>query len=318
MTLNQKLNGYRLIVQISIMIMFTLCKLKVKDFTKLPRVYINHKLQPGEEIQLDLRTHHYLRTVLRIGKDGFFRLFNENYGEYLSSWSPYQNKLQDKAIILEQICKPFIRTTPSFTLYFTPIKNSKLKSLLDSCTQFGVRDFVPVATQNMVCHYDDFDAFSNRLRESVEQSEQLIIPKIHSITSLNTLLNNWITNDHDFQYIPTLFICRERMSNNQSFSSIIHESVITPLKQTSESNYDVVLPGGGRGVCGVLIGPEGGFTQQELNHFESYRFTKFVSLGPSVLRSEIASIAAVSILTDVNSNYSFICYIMTYTNQYVL
>jgi len=58
------------------------------------------------------------------------------------------------------------------------------------------------------------------------------------------------------------------------------------------------LPGGSSGFCGVLIGPEGGFTVDELAILEQCDFVRFLSLGSSVLRAETAAIAAVSIISD--------------------
>jgi 16S rRNA (uracil1498-N3)-methyltransferase len=44
----------------------------------------------------------------------------------------------------------------------------------------------------------------------------------------------------------------------------------------------------------VLIGPEGGFTNQEFDTMEKYPFMRFVSLGDVILRSETAAISALS------------------------
>jgi hypothetical protein len=58
------------------------------------------------------------------------------------------------------------------------------------------------------------------------------------------------------------------------------------------------MPGCVSGLCGVLIGPEGGFTAAELDSLAQHSFVHFVSLGGNVLRAETAAAAAVSILSD--------------------
>ena len=48
---------------------------------------------------------------------------------------------------------------------------------------------------------------------------------------------------------------------------------------------------------GILIGPEGGFTAEELQQLGSHSAVRFVSLGNNVLRSETAAVAALSVIS---------------------
>lgn len=271
----------------------------IKAFTKLPRVHIPQTLSIGSYLDLDIKTSHYLCTVLRAKPNSLIRLFNSADGEFVCSiTSVSTGKNAAKVEVVEQLRSIASEVSrPRVPLYFAPIKSARLKDMLESCTELGVLSFVPVITQNTDCKYSDFDTFERRLVEATEQSEQLFIPKISKELKLKSLLAEWqkIWTNMDKESSkedqrPVLYICRERLEGSLSAHKVV--------KKNTQSINQHLLPGGLVGSCGVLIGPEGGFTAEELLSFEQCAFVRFLSLGSSVLRAETAAIAAVSIISD--------------------
>ena len=278
-----------------------------KSLSKLPRVYTPNKLLNSKEVVVDVKIGHYLKNVLRLRKGSQFRLFNEFEGEFLCEFTDTaDSSKRPKVIIIENIKFSTDHLRLNFPLYFAPIKNSKLKLLFEGCTELGVTDYVPVITQNVVCQYDDFESYKPRLIESIEQSEQFIIPTIRSPLKIKELLASWPVDDggsdsSSHLTAPVLFVCRERSLGSSSFRATISENLDIACNAFSSGTLVTasLLPGGVSAPGGVLIGPEGGFTSEVLDLMASFPFVRFVSLGSSVLRTEIAAIAAVSALTDV-------------------
>ena len=305
--------------------------IKPKAPSKLPRIYYPQTVKVNNDLILDLKTIHYLKCVLRIKPGYQFRCFNPTDGEFLCTWlaSDDRSKETKQASVISQLRPPLsANNIQQFVLYFAPIKNTRLKDMTESCTELGVRHFIPVVTQNTNSIYNSYENFASRLIESAEQSEQLHIPEIHNQISIKQLLATWpISSNKGNRYdsSPILFVCRERMIDPTtgafppSFSHTI-EKTLYPLYQSgippspttttttattamiddkaSPTTTSQSIPGDISACCGLFIGPEGGFTEDEFTMMSTYSFVKFVSLGSSVLRAETAAVAAVSILTD--------------------
>jgi hypothetical protein len=79
-----------------------------------------------------------------------------------------------------------------------------------------------------------------------------------------------------------LLVCRERFIGGESLLQVL----LTRLPPS--------LPSVGATAVGLLVGPEGGFTQEELTYLAQGEGFRFVTLGDNVLRAETAAMAAVS------------------------
>ena len=306
--------------------------IKSKTPSKLPRIYYPQTVKVNNDFILDLKTIHYLKCVLRIKPGYQFRCFNPTDGEFLCTWLASDDRLKETkhACVISQLRPPLsANNNLQFALYFAPIKNTRLKDMIESCTELGVRHFIPVVTQNTNSIYNSYENFASRLIESAEQSEQLHIPEIHNQITIKQLLATWpISSNKGNRYdmSPILFVCRERMIDPTtdalppSFSQTIERTLYplyrnhippspsstiatttTPAVSVDDKTSPTtsqLIPGNISATCGLFIGPEGGFTQDEFTMMSTYSFVKFVSLGSSVLRAETAAVAAVSILTD--------------------
>jgi 16S rRNA (uracil1498-N3)-methyltransferase len=111
------------------------------------------------------------------------------------------------------------------------------------------------------------DRLETIIKEAAEQSEGLSLPKLHNIQPLKECLAT-------FEPSVKIYVALERQEDRFS---------------------DTGWPAN-TGVRGVVIGPEGGFSEEERNWFLGTKKVIPLSLGERVLRAETAAIAALSVL----------------------
>ena len=125
-------------------------------------------------------------------------------------------------------------------------------------------DLHPVLTQNTDVRKINAERIKLQIIEAAEQCERLDIPVLHEIESLFKSFKDWD------QSVP-LFAALERFDAR-------------PLHDFSFAKDS-----------GFLIGPAGGFTEEEKEKLAGMDFVTPVSLGENILRSETAAIAALSL-----------------------
>jgi 16S rRNA (uracil1498-N3)-methyltransferase len=158
---------------------------------------------------------------------------------------------------------------------------------LEKASELGVSDLVPVTTQNTQWPLNHAAA-QRQLVESAEQSERMSIASLHSPIHLSQLFAEWEpAHGGDSATGPPrdegnnhfLLVCRER-GFEQS------RPLLSVLRELSKLGPGAPVR--------LLVGPEGGFTAAELAAMEKLPFVRFVSLGPTLLRSETAALAALA------------------------
>ena len=195
-------------------------------------------------------------------------------------------------------------------LLFAPIKKHRAKFLVEKCTELGAAKFVPIITDRtdpaavtgcIGIHQsmDSLEKLSVQALEASEQCERLSVPAVApniDTTSLEdpeiwdvpTLLEKWCACDNSDESITSnrrLLVCRERMPGNSILSRLGNDG------DTSKTNK--------RGGVAFLVGPEGGWSEEEENLFEQYaaqhhEIIQSVSLGDFVLRAETAAMTCIA------------------------
>lgn len=177
------------------------------------------------------------------------------------------------ARILETIQEP-PRETPRLILGQSLLKGEKMDWVIQKATELGVSEIVPIESQHSVVQLkaDRVDHQLARWQrialEAAQQSEQWRIPTIAPPDSLSALLTSWATG------MLTLMLVERR---------------------DGKSLQTVTLPQDATGSILVLIGPEGGWSQEEAQIAEQGG-SRLITCGQHILRSETAAIAAISIL----------------------
>jgi len=230
------------------------------------RVFVEDHLEGGLVLTLDQRATHYLFNVLRCQNGEYISLFNEST-EWLSKIDKIDSK--EVKVLIEKNIKSADKRE-EITLYFSPIKKNQTELIIQKCTEIGVTNFQPVLMERTNFSSFNIDRLSLIAIEAVEQSEQMRIPNIHKPIKFEELLfkdkKNQIT-----------LVCSVEENNN---------SIRNVVKNNNSANYS------------LMIGPEGDFSESEMDNILNKENYFTVSLGDTVLKSETASITAAAILKD--------------------
>lgn len=150
-------------------------------------------------------------------------------------------------------------------------KGEKVEQVIQHGTEIGVSRFLIVHTERSVVHLggerqrERVRRWQRIAKESAEQSRRVRIPEVDGVLSLS-------------QALQRLEASRVALLHPSVFATSLVEWM-----QSSGLNKDIA----------VIVGPEGGFTQQEVELCEQLG-AKPVSLMPRVLRTETAALVAVS------------------------
>lgn len=167
------------------------------------------------------------------------------------------------------------------TLALPLLKSDRFDWAIEKLTELGVSSIVPLATRRSVVLpgggiEQKLKRWQTIMREAAEQCERGVVPDIVSPLAFTEFIERLPAGD-------TTFICAERI-NAQPLSSALHAA-----NQTAS--------------LVVLVGPEGGWTEEELKLAETAG-AKPVTLGARILRSETAAIHAASLIAGATDNQS--------------
>lgn len=177
------------------------------------------------------------------------------------------------ARILETIQEP-PRRTPRLILGQSLLKGEKMDWVIQKATELGVSEIVPIESRHSVVQLkaDRVDHQLARWQrialEAAQQSEQWRIPTIAMPHSLSALLTSRVTDAIALMLVE---------------------------RREGKSLQTVALPQGAAGCALVLIGPEGGWSKDEVQIAEQSGIEQ-ITLGRPILRAETAAIATISIL----------------------
>lgn len=214
----------------------------------------------GPQFSLPENQSHQLKNVLRLRPGDSLRVFNGRDGEYLGSLQSFDRK-EAQIKLTEQIHAQPLPPQPVH-LFFAPIKRHRMDMLIEKSVELGVTDLHPVLTARTENRRLNEEKIQAQIIEAAEQCERLDLPRLHGISSLAKIVTDW---EKDF---PLLW-ANERGNN--------------PLLKT--------LPGPHRA---FLIGPEGGFSEDEVAYLSKQPFIRAVSLGNRILRAETAAFYCLS------------------------
>ena len=232
------------------------------------RIYCLQSLELGATIDFDGDIHNYLVKVLRCKVGSKVKVFNAEHGEWLAEVTNVSKKSLTISL-LELLKKPPKRQQPTnLTLIFAPVKNPNPSFYIQKATELGATKIVPVITSRTVVRNLNTDKLTKVAIEATEQSERLAVPQIHGEMSLLDLKDK-------LNITGTIFFFDEDEQNN-NFLKILTTSF--------DFNDDA-----------ILIGPEGGFSDDERATLRTLPNIKSVSLGRNILRAETAMIAALSV-----------------------
>lgn len=224
----------------------------------------------GDEITIsDTQKLHHLLNVTRVKVAEKIRVFNEQEGEWESEIIEIKNKRHIKATVIKKIREAEKKS--GIKIAFASIKLERLKLLLEKCTEIGGDAFMPLITERCVVRDVNIDKLKPHIVGAVEQSERITVPLISEPLSLEKFL----ADNKEAQII----FCNEM-------------EISKPINSIKIGANSI-----------ILIGPEGGFTENERNMLLKHANINSVFLTRNILRSETAAIFALSCLIS-KTNYN--------------
>ncbi|MEL7627073.1 MAG: RsmE family RNA methyltransferase [Anaerolineaceae bacterium] len=223
-----------------------------------------------------------IRKVLRLDpkKDAVIVLDNSGW-EYLVQLDGTVANLVTGHIVDKQPG----RDGPAIQLHlaYSLSRREKIEWIVQKGTELGISNFYPyISSRSLVQDLKTNRARQDRLeaiaREACEQSLRAKLPTLMQVSSYEEMLKQ--TCSHDVKLIAW---------EGTAIVQRIGPNVLEPLM--GNSNRSVVL----------LIGPEGGFSAEEVNLAEKYGFQQ-ISFGNSILRMETACLAGSAILRNLGDS----------------
>jgi len=235
-----------------------------KFFINAENIHDNSIIITGDDVD-------HIRKVLRLGSGDRIVLSDGMGNDYMVKIERYESGLVYTSIV--SVEKSNTEPPIEITLFQGIPKSDKMDFIVQKSVELGVKRIVPVMTARTVVRFagdKDMDSKVKRWQrislEAAKQCNRGIVPKIDMPLSIEEALE--VSADADFAVIPY-----EKEARNHIKSLIGSE-----LKKAA-----------------VFIGPEGGFTEEEVEK-ALLRNVKPVTLGPRILRTETAGIVVLSIL----------------------
>jgi 16S rRNA (uracil1498-N3)-methyltransferase len=236
------------------------------DF-RTPRLYVAAPLAEGADVALDRAQGHYLGTVLRLKPGSGVLVFNGRDGEWAATLA-----MTKRAATLAVGAQTRPQTPPADLHYlFAPLKTARLDYMVQKAVEMGASRLQPVLTRHGQIVRVNMQRMRANAIEAAEQCGILSLPDIEEPIALGRLLDAREPG-------RTLVFCDEGAA------------VADPLAALSR-----LL----RSPLAVLIGPEGGFADDERALLLKQPNVVRLSLGPRILRADTAAVAALAVVQAV-------------------
>ena len=229
----------------------------------LLRLFVEFPLSPGVGVALAPAQAHYLGAVMRRGPGDGLLLFNGRDGEWRAEISDLKRRSRASVVVTEQTRGQ--AAEPDLWLLFAPVKRTPVDLIARCATELGVSALMPVITQRTDAKRLNLERLRANAVEAAEQCGRLTVPDCAAPSALARRLADWPAERR-------LLLC--------------DESGGVPVAEA--------LGGAAPGPWAVIIGPEGGFANEEFDAMAAMKQTLRVGLGPRTLRAETAVAAALS------------------------
>jgi 16S rRNA (uracil1498-N3)-methyltransferase len=231
---------------------------------QLQRITISPNQIQDNRIALAKEQNHYLARVLRLS-DGDKFIAMDGMGKW------WLAKLQSDYGEILEVLEVYTELKASIILLLALPKGNAFDDVVRICTELGVDTIVPIISERTLLNpsLQKLERWRRIAAEAAEQSERAFVPTIHEPVSFDQGLNIF---EADQKYI-----CEGRGDNPH---------LLECWRRVQAESYSKIV---------VAIGPEGGWSQQELEGANNAGF-KAVSLGKRILRAVTAPVVALSIL----------------------
>jgi len=190
------------------------------------------------------------------------KLFDDVTGEWLATVAAAGKR--DLTLDVTTQLRPR-EPVPDLWLCAAPLKKGRVDWLAEKACELGVDRLVPVVTRRTVVDKPNTDRLRAHMVEAAEQCDRTALPRVADPVKLPALLRDWPAT-------RTLYFADEAGG--------------VPALDAMRARP---------GPAAILIGPEGGFDDDERASIRAHPRAVGISLGPRILRADTAAAAAVTL-----------------------
>jgi 16S rRNA (uracil1498-N3)-methyltransferase len=242
------------------------------DF-RTPRLFVDAPLSPGESVALEGNQSNYLGNVLRLAAGDNILVFNGREGEWQARIAG--RKRPDSLEIVAQT-RPQDRL-PDIAYVFAPLKHARLDYMMQKAVEMGVSRLQPVLTRFTQVSRVNGARMRANVIEAAEQCGILSLAAVAEPMPLDRFVS-------ERQPQRLLVFCDEAAE------------ISSPLQALQN--------GAATDGVDILIGPEGGFAEDERALLLRQKRTLRLALGPRILRADTAGVAALALVQAALGDWS--------------
>jgi 16S rRNA (uracil1498-N3)-methyltransferase len=234
------------------------------DFRK-PRLFVDARLESGATVALARDQSNYLGNVLRLKAGDSILVFNGRDGEWLAAIT---GRKRPDGLEITAPTRPQDRL-PELAYVFAPLKHARLDYMVQKAVEMGASSLQPVLTRFTQVSRVNVERMRANVIEAAEQCGILAIAAVAEPLAFDRFLDRRKAE-------RLLIFCDEAAD------------VANPLSTLADKKAAAGID--------VLIGPEGGFAEEERAMLLRQPNSLRLSLGPRILRADTAGVAALALV----------------------
>ena len=238
------------------------------DF-RAPRLFVDAALREGERLALERNQSNYLGNVLRLAAGDTILVFNGRDGEWQAA---IEGRKRPDGLTIVSRTRPQDRL-PDIAYVFAPLKHARLDYMVQKAVEMGASILQPVLTRHTQVSRVNGERMRANMIEAAEQCGILSLAAVAEPIALERYLSGRETS-------RLLVFCDEAAD----------------IRDPIEALREGLTAAGG---IDILIGPEGGFAEEERALLLRQPRTLRLSLGPRILRADTAGVAALALVQAV-------------------
>lgn len=242
------------------------------DFSA-PRLFVDAPLKAGQTVALERNQSNYLGNVLRLNAGDTILVFNGRDGEWQAQIA---GRKRPDALVIGTLTRPQDRL-PDIAYVFAPLKHARLDYMVQKAVEMGASRLQPVLTRHTQVSRVNTERMRANVVEAAEQCGILSLAEVAEPVPLDRYLG---------QRAPSrlLVFCDE---------AAVSANPVQALQQGSAADG-----------IDILIGPEGGFAEEERALLLRQPMILRLSLGPRILRADTAGVAALALVQSARGDWA--------------
>ena len=233
-----------------------------------PRLFLEAAFTAGSPVPVERAQANYLLNVLRLRAGDGVLVFNGRDGEWRATVEAEGRK--GARLGVRELARPQ-EPRPDLLLLFAPLKHARLDYMVQKAVEMGASRLQPTLTRRTQASRVNLERMRANAVEAAEQCGILTLPGIEPEAPLERVLAA-------LEPERILVFCDE--------DAPVEDPVET-LRQRGRNPAPKLA---------VVVGPEGGFTDEERTLVLRHASVVRVSLGPRILRADTAAVAALAVV----------------------